>query len=500
LRNHKVCQVAIAANVAEDSNHIMHRRDLLKLIALACSSSILGCNPSNPSNPNNPSNPSNPKIPIPKKDWNILFLSVDDLNSWTGFLGGHPNALTPQMDRFAKRSLVFENAHCNVPLCNPSRCATLTGLQPYTSKIYDNYQKLRNTLPLIKTLPQHFKDNGYWAQGFGKVFHGSDWQSWNKDIAQGSNPKPIIPAPTNNIYSKTSPLWQRNFDWYALPNGPEEMDDYRLATLAEQFLSQYNKNNPFFMGFGTFLPHTPLYVPKQYFDLHPLSQVELPLILNNDFDDIPPEAFEAYGLNSRYHVPHSLVQSKGQWSQGVQAYLAATSFADDMVGKVLTALENSPYKDNTITVLWSDNGWHLGEKLHWKKNTLWSEATHVPLMISIPGYTDTGGRISDAVSLVDLMPTLFELCNITSNHKLDGTSLLPFLEQPSQPQERHAISTWNPGNHSVRYKHYRYTRYRYGGEELYDLKSDPNEWTNLALDTNYSVIKQHLKGLLPTSL
>lgn len=438
---------------------------------------------------------------------NVLFLGVDDWRDWVGCLGAFPAVKTPNLDRLASEGLLFTNAHCAAPVCNPSRTALLTGLRPSTSGVYSNNHWWKPALPDVVTLPRYFKQNGYYVAGGGKIFHHMPgfndpdawhdyfhWADANKQNgwAGGYNSEldvrpPHIPLAGVNQY-------RVEFDFGPVDNPDSDFPDYKVASWASAFLSRPAKN-PFFLAVGMFRPHISWYVPRKYYEMYPLERIKLPEVMENDLDDVPAAALRLQQVK----IPdeHNLVVKKGKWKEAVQAYLACISFSDAMVGRVLAGLEAGPHHNNTIVVLWSDHGYHLGEKQAWHKFTLWEESTRVPLMFAAPGVTRAGTRCRRPVSLVDLYPTLLELCGLPGNARLDGQSLVPLLRKPEARWERPVVITSGFGNHSVRDERWRYIRYEDGSEELYDHDQDPKEWRNLAGKPGHENIKRKLAGWLP---
>ena len=250
---------------------------------------------------------------------------------------------------------------------------------------------------------------------------------------------------------------------------------------------------PFFLGCGIFRPHLQWYVPRKYFELFPVSQIQLPPVKEDDLDDIPPIGRRFADNNG----DHKRITSHGKWREAVQAYLASVAFSDAAVGRVLRALETGPNAGDFSIVLWSDHGWHLGEKLHWRKFTLWEEATRNVLMASIPGLTRPGGRCRRSVSLLDIYPTLVDLLSLAPRKELEGVSFFRQLKDPAAPREAPALTTYLRGNHSVRDERWRYIRYRDGTEELYDHDQDPQEWNNLAGKPEFQKLKTRLAQWLP---
>jgi arylsulfatase A-like enzyme len=425
---------------------------------------------------------------------NVLMIAIDDLNDWIGPLGGNPQAQTPNFDRLAKRSVVFTRAYCNAPLCNPSRASLLTGIRPSTSGVYENNQPWRQS-PALKeavTLPQHFRENGYAVLGTGKTFHDSypDPASWDDYFPSKTRQKPADPLPAElpaNGIPRTA-----HFDWGPLVEPDEAMGDFQVVEWASRQL-RTRRSQPLFLACGLFRPHLPWYVPKKYFDRFPLDSIVLPKVNDKDLDDVPPIGVQMAKPNG----DHAKVLEHGQWRKAVQAYLAAISFADAQLGRLLTALESSPYASDTQILLWSDHGWHLGEKLHWRKFSLWEEATRNVLMMSGPGIQPA--RCERTVSMIDLYPTLIDTCRLTARPGLEGTSLRPLLENPKATWNRPALCTYRRGNHAVRDERWRYIRYHDGTEELYDHSKDPLEWTNLAAREELTGVKSALRRWLPAS-
>ena len=424
---------------------------------------------------------------------NVLFIAIDDLNDWTGCLGGHPDVKTPNIDALASRGVLFTNAHCAAPACNPSRAALMTGLRPSTTGVYDNGQPFRQAVPQAVTLPRHFIDHGYLAEGSGKIYHGGfpDAPSWNTYWPSIAQPRPGDPMPEGrplNGIPKTA-----HFDWGPVDASDEEMGDWKVADWVSARL-QDRTSQPFFLACGFFRPHLPWYVPKKYFDMYPVDEIALPNVKDDDLDDVP-ERGRKY---ARPGGDHKRVIETGNWRRAVQGYLASITFTDACVGRVMDAFDRSPHRDNTLVCLWADHGWHLGEKLHWRKFALWEEATHNPLLFVAPGVTEPGGRCSRPVSLLDVYPTLTELCGLPQREEPEGNSLMPLLRDPNAAWEPPAITTHYRNNHSVRSERWRYIRYQDGTEELYDHENDEMEWTNLAGDAEFADAKADHERWLPT--
>ncbi|MCA9057042.1 MAG: sulfatase [Planctomycetaceae bacterium] len=464
---------------------------------------------------------------------NVLFIAVDDLNDWLGCYGGHPQVKTPNIDRLAKRGVLFSNAHCAAPLCNPSRAAVFSGRQPLETGVLANdganIRRLRPDLPLI---PQHFKAAGYRTCGTGKLLHqtakglfddeffpGQRWSPFSPEQVKYSqvelpskgteNPRHVtrlngreVVLPLNGMPSDRNPdtFDGESFDWGPLDVDDNEMGDGQIADWAAQRLLTTH-DQPFFMAVGFYRPHIPLFAPRKYFDLYDGLDIELPELNPDDLNDLSPVARER-ALAAETAGLHATVVSHNQWSAAVKSYLACISFIDAQVGKLLDALDASPHAGNTVIVFWSDHGWHLGEKQHWGKWTGWERSTHVPLIISAPPTPTFSTPARDAkcaepVSLLDLYPTLIDLCGLPPIDDLAGTSLQPLLKAPATPTGRAVLTTFDAGNYSVTDARWHYIRYADGSEELYDRHRDPKEWTNLALRPEHADQKARLALHLP---
>jgi arylsulfatase A-like enzyme len=277
-------------------------------------------------------------------------------------------------------------------------------------------------------------------------------------------------------------------DWGSLDLAEADYDDARTVDYAIDFLRSEHES-PFFLACGTFRPHLPWYVPKKYFELYPLDEIKLPTVREDDLDDIPAEG---QALSQSRRSDFDTIKAAHHWKQAVQAYLASISFADAQVGRLIAALDASGLADRTIVVLWSDHGWHLGEKNHWHKMTLWEEATRVPLIVVAPGVTTPGSRCASPASLIDVFPTLNELCGLPALDDLDGESLVPLLRDPNARRSEPVVIQYKRGQCAVRSVDHRYIRYSDGSEELYDHRSDPNEWVNLADDPAEQQVKSKL--------
>ena len=437
---------------------------------------------------------------------NVLFISVDDMNDWVGCLNGYPGVRTPNIDRLARRGALFTNAHCAAPLCNPSRTALLTGLRPSTTGIYNNEQWWRPALPEAVTLPQHFMRNGYYVAGAGKVLHHvagfnppDQWHEFSLQVFDDPwyrRPEwypwvKKIPAPPGHPFNGLSDF-PGEFDWGVIPAREAEYGDNQAVDWVIERLNRKH-DRPFFLACGLWHPHIPMFAPQRYYDLYPPDKVRTPEVPEDDLNDIPAEGQK---LAAFRRVEYERILREGKWKDSVRAYLASISFADAMIGRLLDALEASPHGKNTVIVFWSDNGWHLGEKKHFHKSTLWERSTRVPLILAGPGVRVEGRPRPQPVSLLDLYPTLVEVCGLSPRKELEGESLGPLLRDPRAGRHP-VVCTYGPGSHAVISDRWRYIRYQDGGEELYDRVADRNDYRNLAGDGRYSAVKQELAGLLP---
>jgi choline-sulfatase len=430
---------------------------------------------------------------------NVLFIAIDDQNDWIGALGGHPLAKTPNIDRLAARGTVFLNAHCQAPLCNPSRTSLLLGLRPTTTGIYGLAPSFRavNGLTDRITLPQHFQRHGYRTLSTGKIFH-ADSGGPKKDSAEFDVWGPaggIGIRPEGKLIGSTPMGNHPLMDWGVFPHQDEKKGDYQIASWAIEQIQLAQRDQPFFLATGFFLPHVPCYASQKWFDLYPDDDSLLPAIKDNDRADTP--RFSWY-LHWELPEPRlKWVKENHQWRNLVRSYLACTSFVDAQVGRILDALDAAGLSDNTIIVLWGDHGWHLGEKGITGKNSLWERSTRVPLIFAGPGISSEG-RCQQPSELLDIFPTLIDLCRLSERNDLEGTSLKPQLLDPTARRERPAITSHNQGNHAIRSERWRYIRYADESEELYDLLSDPHEWDNLVGRSDHSLIMAEHRRWLPS--
>jgi arylsulfatase A-like enzyme len=444
---------------------------------------------------------------------NVLFVSIDDMNDWLGFLNNHPGTRTPNLDALAARSLVFTQAYTPAPLCLPARSAVMFGQAPYNSGVYDHgdvsrarYEQMTSATP---SLVDDLWAAGYDAIGAGKVFHGSErprWTSYRPTLYYLPGVDRDGPEAAPGRYD---PEWKSPYDGRPIGEGkrfggnmidfgpsgvaPDEDPDGE-ATEWVRLALRDRHDRPFVLGVGFILPHEPWRLPRRYFDQHPLDEVVVPEFRPGDLRDLGPYArndiVDTHGIFKK-------LRSSGIWEEAVQAYQAAITYIDDRLGLVLDDLASGPYADDTIVVVWSDHGYHLGEKLHMEKFTLWERATRVPLLLHVPGRFNSHQTFDQPVSTIDLGPTIAELCAARVHARHDGTSLLSLVAAPEQAAARPPITTWMAGNYAVRHGPWRYIRYRTGEAELYDHRNDPDERVNLAGRPRFAATEAELDGFLP---
>jgi arylsulfatase A-like enzyme len=438
------------------------------------------------------------------KQPNVLFIAIDDLRDWVHYLG-YDQVKTTNLDRLAARGVSFTRSYCAAPVCNPSRTALLTGLRPSTTGVYANGTDWREVISdETVTLPLHFKNSGYYVAGAGKIYHDayrrdSDWHDYLNRRGDPDDPETPAPAKKKGQVKAKAKAAREDDDggvggirFKPLDCDDTDMVDYQSVSYV---LKQLNKGHdkPFFLACGLHKPHMAWDVPKKYYDMYPLDEIALPKVLDSDLDDIPTVGVRM----AKPDGDHAAILESGRWKDAVQGYLAAITFSDAMLGRLLDGLDQSPLKDNTIIVLWSDHGWHLGEKQHWRKFALWEETTRSPLVWAVPGLTKPGSVCERTVDFMHIYPTLCDLTGVEPPKHLEGPSLRPLLADPAAAWARPAITTYLHNNHAIRSERWRYIRYHDGGEELYDEAADPLEWTNLADKPEHAAIKSELAQFLP---
>ncbi|RPI94967.1 MAG: hypothetical protein EHM39_12000, partial [Chloroflexi bacterium] len=377
---------------------------------------------------------------------NVLLIIADDLNDWIAPMRGHPQVQTPNLDRLAARGLTFLNAQCPAPICNPSRTAMFSGQRPTTTGVYDNQQPWMKHIPPKQCLNDYLRLHGFTSLAAGKIYHYRNYkpEEWDEVLYPRDDTLPNSPAART-----PGPFGYRMFtegepqEPFQEQRAEEKLVDAQSVSWCSDQLKR--QTNRFFMACGLHRPHTPWDVPKKYFDLYPLENIRLPDVMTNDLADVP-----AAGVSfARPNAAHADVTRAGLWRDRVRAYLAAISFADAQVGRLLEALDQSAQRDNTIIVFVGDNGWHLGEKEHWAKSALWREATRVPLIWVAPGVTQPGTRCEQPVDLMSVYPTLCELAGVPVPKHVDGISIKPLLAHPEAKWEQPAVVTHLPGNHAI---------------------------------------------------
>ncbi|MER3417238.1 MAG: iduronate-2-sulfatase [Gemmataceae bacterium] len=435
---------------------------------------------------------------------NVLLVVSDDLCNRLGCYGD-TRAQSPHVDRLARRGVRFDRAYCQYPLCNPSRASFLTGRRPDTTRVQDNSLHFRKTLGDIVTLPQAFRQAGYFVARVGKLYHYGvpgdigtngldDAPSWDRVV----NPRGRDRDDEDQIFTLRPDLqgparFGGVLSWLAAEGTDDEQTDAKGAAAAIELLEQ-NRDRPFFLAVGFYRPHTPFVAPKAYFAKHPLEHIQLPQVPQKHRQTAPPLAF----ASAR---PEQDKMTDELRRQAIQAYYASVSFMDAQLGRLLDALDRLDLTRRTIVVFTSDHGYHLGEHGLWQKMSLFENSARVPLIISVPG-TRAGGRpCTRTVELVDLYPTLVDLCGLPVPKGLEGTSLRPLLNDPEAPWDKPAFTQVvhrGVRGRTVRTERYRYTEWDDGlqGAQLYDYATDPKETVNRAADPKYAEVVISMRRLL----
>ena len=445
---------------------------------------------------------------------NVLFLAVDDMNDWIGCMETTPHAITPNMDRLAARGVTFTNAHTAGVFCAPSRAAIFSGQYASTTGCYMSPNYFVGH-PDIEALQMSFANSGYTTLGAGKLFHhpegAIDQRGWTKFFLRNETQRtsgwPLdswssetpVPQPfPASVYNRGKTFKAGLFlEWGATCNDLEETmaDTIRANWAAKQLSKKHDK--PFFLACGLYAPHFPNYCPQKYFDLYDTENIELPPMRDDDLEDLPAKTRKQRENRKRLH--HEKLAKMGAVDDAIHGYLACISYADAMLGRVIDALEASPYADNTIVVIWSDHGYHHGEKGQWGKHTLWERTSNVPFIWAGPGVA-IGSKTDVTVSLIDMFPTFVEMCDLQKPSQiLEGESLASTLLDPSKATDRDVFLPYmKPGEYAVINRDWRYIRYGEDGEELYDVRNDPNEWNNLASDGKYEKVMRELRESAPS--
>ncbi|MEM9645920.1 MAG: sulfatase, partial [Planctomycetota bacterium] len=398
---------------------------------------------------------------LPAAHPDVLFIVVDDMNDGISLLHHEASIQTPNMERLAQRGMLFTRAYCVSPACNPSRVSTLTGLRPSTTGVYGNQSDWRRALPKRKTIMERFMDAGYDVRGAGKIFHHQlEGAFHDQDSFHEFQPMPKQQYPTSKLNGAPE-YGSRNTDWGAWPAREEESIDFQTASYCVRELSRPTRDKPLFLACGIYKPHSPFFAPASYQRFQ--DDIELPIRKVDDWNDLPSGATSL--LRNKKWFWKGLMdidqKQKGFYKNFVRAY---AEFADAQIGRILDALDSSPRRDDTIVVLWSDHGFHLGEKDHIEKFALWEKSNHIPFLVVSPMVTRPGSRCDQPVDMTALYPTLLELCGLPADAKCDGTSLLPQLRNPDTKRDHPALMTYMRGNHAVRSERWRYIRYSDGSE------------------------------------
>ncbi|MBF0196888.1 MAG: sulfatase [Planctomycetes bacterium] len=441
-----------------------------------------------------------------EKSMNVLFIAIDDLNDWIGPMGGNPQVKTPHLDRFAEKSIVMNKAYCAATVCGPSRSSLLTGKACHNTGVYGNENNLKNAPKTkdLETLPEYFGNRGYFTLSVGKIFHK---HMTEKGLDEGQWAFHEVAKPKGTVNGM---LWEKQavhpdykyggspMKWGATKASLEKTKDYLNAKwAADQFERDFD-DKPFFMALGISRPHLPFFVPQKYFDMYPEDKVKIAPCKMDDHDDIlNPDGKPAFkGPDATW-----LAVDKTDSHLGLnRAYMASVSYADDCLGMLFDALEKSKYADNTIVMLWGDHGWYLGEKLRYRKTGLWEEAARVPFMVRVPGVNE-GTKSDGVINLLDMYPTLVELCGLPANPKNDGRSFAKLIHKPQMKWNEPTLTTMGYKNHSLTDGRYRFINYGggKGAEEFYDHDSDPLEYNNLVRNPEYKDLVARFKALLPKS-
>jgi iduronate 2-sulfatase len=433
--------------------------------------------------------------------FNVLFIAVDDMNN---DLGCYENPLvqSPHIDRLAREGVKFDRAYCQFPLCSPSRTSVMTGLRPDTTQVFDLQKHFRSVLPDAVTLPQFFQKNGYFVARVGKIYHYGnpgqigtngldDDESWQERINPSGRDKKEEHLLTN--YTPKRGLGS-SLSFLAAEGSDEEQTDGMVASEIIRLMER-EQDRPFFLAAGFYRPHCPYIAPKKYFELYPLDKISLPRIDDGHLEDIPPLALASTNPRPWFGV------TEEQARESKQAYYATISFVDAQVGRLLEALDRLKLREKTVIVFWSDHGYHLGEHGLWKKQSNFEESARVPLIVAAPGSKGNGQACLRTVELVDLYPTLSELCGFEAPESLQGASLKRLLDDPQSAWDRAAYTQVQRGDvpgHSVRTERWRYIQWNGGkqGQQLYDHERDPQERKNLADDPEHAEIVAELRELV----
>ncbi|RME94516.1 MAG: DUF4976 domain-containing protein [Verrucomicrobia bacterium] len=435
---------------------------------------------------------------------NVLFILVDDMNNDLGCYG-HPLVKSPNIDRLAARGTRFDRAYCQFPLCSPSRSSMLTGLRPDVTRVFDLKYHFRTHLPDIVTMPQLFKNHGWFTARIGKVYHYGnpgtigtsgldDPQSWDQVV----NPRGRDKDEEARITNHTPKRGLGSSLSFMEADGADAEQTDGLVVDETIHLLRRHRDEPFFIAAGLYRPHCPYVATRRYFDLYPLEKIHMPPVTKEDLADIPPPAL----LSTRPHPWFGVTEQQAR--EAKRAYYATITFVDAQVGRLLDELDRLGLADRTILVFWSDHGYHLGEHGLWMKQSLFEQAARIPMIIAAPWQARKGTGCGRTVESLDIYPTLAELAGLTPPDNLAGRSLRPLLDDPEAPWDKPAFTqVWRrrfPG-YSVRTERWRYTEWDQGqqGVELYDHANDPEEYHNLARDPRYAEVVARLRRMVRTN-
>lgn len=431
---------------------------------------------------------------------NVIMVVLDDMKNFE--VRETEKIKTPNIDKLRSQSVTFSLANCSAPLCMPSRASFFTGIYPHRSGAYTNGGDPWNGSEVLKqaeTLPELFKRSGYYTFGRGKIYHALmekgrlERNFDNRPIFEGGFGP--FPDKEHRVFSEKD-----NFvNFWGVQAFPDSLfPDVINTSAAIDFLKQKH-NSPFFMALGLYRPHSPFTAPQRFFDMYDVGKIETPKgYLANDLDDVPYFGKSLLDPFGRFKVTGA--NNVDQWKHFIHGYFACASFADWNIGRLLDAVKQSGCAENTIVIVLSDNGFHLGIKNHWEKNTMWDTSALVPLIIQIPALKSKGATVGSPVGLIDLYPTLVDLCHLKNPKQvLDGISLRPFLEKQGYNWDRPTLTSLGENLISIRSQKYRYIQYSDGTAELYDTEIDPFEWNNLINKTELSSVVKKLQKSIPST-
>jgi arylsulfatase A-like enzyme len=428
----------------------------------------------------------------------LLFITVDDMSTWNSLYDESAPIKLPNIERLAKRGMLFKRAYCASPACNPSRAAVLTGLRPSSTGVYGNKSDWRRSMPNRATIMQQFMRAGYRVEGAGKVFHHHMNGAFHDDASFDDFQMMAAQNMPKTKLNKSPRYGSRNTDWGAWPADERQTIDFKSTDYCIKALGKPRQDSkPLFLACGIFKPHSPFFAPQKYHDLYP-EDIRMPALNASDWEDLPSGATRLMKRTKWFWSGMRTVEANhpGSYQRFIRAYAACNSFADAQIGRLLDALDASGRAERTVIVLWSDHGFHLGEKDHIEKFALWEKATHIPFVVVAPGLAKPGSVCERPVDMMAIYPTLLELAGLPPDPDCDGRSIVRLLRNP-QLAWHPALMTYGRGNHAVRNERWRYIRYADGSEELYDHDRDPNEWTNLAANPEYASIKAQLATHMP---